>query len=153
LAASHVQIQPDSTGKDVDADSLTSSESGTPTVYRQNMIIADAVTYANKTKVSASGSLQVAGEVPTTGTMTNVAGAVTSTTILASNTSRKGATVFNDGSANLYLALSASTASLTAYTVKIGPGGLFELPWPVYTGQLTGIWDAAVGSARVTEMT
>ena len=32
MAASHVQVQPDSTGKDIDADAITSTESGAPTV-------------------------------------------------------------------------------------------------------------------------
>jgi hypothetical protein len=50
-ASSHVQVAPDSTGKDVDADSIVSTESGTPTVYRQNVIWADPTTYAAKAAV------------------------------------------------------------------------------------------------------
>jgi hypothetical protein len=154
VAASHVQVAPDSTGKDVDADALTSTESGTPTVYRQNMIISDPTTYANKAAVSSTGAVKFAGETPGTGTITSVAGATSSTTLLASNAARKQAIFYNDSTANLYLGLTASAVSTTAFTVKIGPNGsYFEVPWPVYTGQVTGIWDAATGNVRVTELT
>jgi hypothetical protein len=60
VAASHVQVQPDSTGKDVDADAVVSTESGTPTVYRQDMVVADPLIYANKTRVFAPGQQRVA---------------------------------------------------------------------------------------------
>lgn len=98
-------------------------------------------------------SVAAVAPAPATGTVTSVAAAVTSTVILAANAGRRQAVVFNDGSANLYLGLTASAVSLTAFSVKVAPGGYFEVPWPVYTGQLTGTWDAANGSARVTELT
>lgn len=98
-----------------------------------------------------------AGDAPATGTITSVNDAATSTTILAANASRKGATVFNDSTAVLYLALSDTTASATAYTVQIPAGGYYELPvcdGGVYTGKIVGIWASdASGAARVTELT
>lgn len=61
--------------------------------------------------------------------------------------------VYNESaSATLYLSFSATAASLTAYSVQVPPMGYVELPI-TYTGQLRGIWSAAVGNARVTEMT
>jgi hypothetical protein len=60
VPAAHVQIAPDSTGKDVDADSIVSTEGGTPTVYRQNMLVSDPLTYASKARVFAPGQLRVA---------------------------------------------------------------------------------------------
>lgn len=152
MAASHVQVSPDSTGKDVDADALTSTESGTPTVYRQVMVVADPVAYANKASVSAAGALKVAGEAPGTGTKTSVAAAVTSTTLLAANLLRKQAVFMNDSTANLFLDLAGGTASTASYSVKVPAGGYYEIPWPVYTGLVTGIWDAAAGSAQITEL-
>jgi hypothetical protein len=59
VPAAHVQIAPDSTGKDVDADSVVSTESGTPTVYRQDMVVADPVTYGSKARVFAPGQQRV----------------------------------------------------------------------------------------------
>lgn len=153
MAASHVQVQPDSTGKDVDADALTSTEGGTPTVYRQNVVIADPVTYANKANVNSTGALKMAGEVPATGTLTNVNASATSVTLLASNTSRKQAIFFNDSSANLYLGYTSSAVSVTSYSIRIPGGAYYEAPWPVYTGQINGIWDAVIGTVRITEMT
>ena len=92
---------------------------------------------------------------PAAGTITSVVSSATSVTVLASNALRKGATVFNDSTQILYLALSASTASASAYTVQIPASAYYELPvcdGGVYTGQLTGIWAAANGNARVTEL-
>lgn len=284
MAAGHIQVAPDSTGKNLDADSLTSSESGTPTVYRQGVILTDPLTYANKARVGNSGALAVRGGQPTgqtlnvtantpvtgsaldvseagvvtfvvknttagtaftgapvivfeqsddgtswaplavtsnttfatassplitagaanaeqvfdaplegvnwvrvrvttaqtangmtvitqpgglafspsvssiapppaTGGLSNVTAATSSGTLLAANVNRKGALVFNDSTANLFLGFTASAVSQTSYTVKIAAGALFEIPWPVYTGQVNGIWDVAAGAARITELT
>ncbi len=87
-----------------------------------------------------------------TGTKSNVVAAITSTTILASNANRKGAIIYNDSTAILYLDLSGGTASATSYSVQIPANGYFEVPGPaIYTGLVTGIWAAANGNARVTE--
>ena len=283
MAASHVQVQPDSTGKDVDADALTSTEAGTPTVYRQNMVISDPVTYANKAMVGVSGALSVKGgnpaiqtlavtaatpvtgtglsvseagnctfiikntvaataftgipvivfeqsddntswaplqvtsvtlvttsspliatgaanasqmfdaalegvnwtrvrvvtaqtangmtvvtqpgglafspsvsavaPPPSLGTLTNVSASATSVTLLSANANRKQAIFFNDSSANLYLGYTSSAVSTTSYSVRIPGNGYYEAPWPAYTGQITGIWDAVIGTVRITETT
>lgn len=87
-----------------------------------------------------------------TSAITSVAGAATSTQLLASNTSRKAGYFFNDSTAILYLAY-ATSASSTAYTVQIAANGFFEMPVPVYTGAIFGIWASAAGSARITEGT
>jgi hypothetical protein len=90
---------------------------------------------------------------PTTGTQTSVNDTASDTTILASNASRKGATVFNDSTAVLYLLLSNATSSSTAHTVQIQPGGYYELPFS-QGGVYQGIWASdAAGAARVTELT
>ncbi len=88
-----------------------------------------------------------------TGTLTSVAGTVSaSTQLLASNTSRKGMYVYNDSTAILYLGFSA-TVTTTSYTVQIPANGFFEMPVsPVYTGVIAGVWSAANGNARITEM-
>lgn len=90
----------------------------------------------------------------TTGTITSVSASATSVTLLAANTSRLGATIYNDSTVDLYLAL-AATASTTAFTIKINTNGYYELPREgvIYTGIITGIWASASGSARVTELT
>jgi hypothetical protein len=88
---------------------------------------------------------------PTIGVSTLVAAAVADTLVLAANDARQGATITNDGAASLYLALGFA-ASLTAWTVKMPPGSYYEVPFG-FRGQVRGYWDAATGTARVTEMT
>lgn len=97
------------------------------------------------------------GDAPSTGAITSVNDTNVDTAILAANTNRKGATIFNDSTALLYLALANVTASSTVYTVQIPAGGYYELPMcdgGVYTGVIKGIWASdASGAARVTELT
>lgn len=88
----------------------------------------------------------------TTGTITSVASNAGSVAILASNANRLGGSVFNESTQILYLSWSATAASITVYSAQVLPGGYTEIPFG-YTGQLTGIWASANGSARVTEMT
>lgn len=90
-----------------------------------------------------------------TSAVTSVAASVTSVTLLALNTAREQATIANESaSATLYAKLGA-TASLTSYTVAIPPGGYYEVPCSkgIWTGVIDGIWSAAVGNARITELT
>jgi hypothetical protein len=110
--------------------------------------------------VDSSGNLKVTGSfsatvnTPTssTGTITSVNAAASSTQLLASNSSRKAAYFFNDSGATLYLAL-AGSASTTAYTVQMPANSFFELPTsPVYTGAVFGIWSSATGAVRITEL-
>lgn len=87
----------------------------------------------------------------TSSTLTSVAGANTTTQLLASNTSRSGAYFYNDSTQIAYLAF-ASTASTTAYTIQIQPNQIYEMPViPVYTGIISCIWTSANGSMRITE--
>lgn len=86
-----------------------------------------------------------------TATLSNVASSASTGTILASNANRLGATITNDSTAYLYLKLGA-TASLTSYTAKLYPDDYYEIPFG-YTGIIDGIWSAANGNARVTELT
>lgn len=94
---------------------------------------------------------------PTAGATSTVAGSASSVTILASNTSRLGASVFNeqptDGTGEiLYLLLDAAVASTTNYTVQVPPNDYYEVPFN-YTGEIRGIWGSALGDARITELT
>jgi hypothetical protein len=108
------------------------------------------------TVLSGGGTSGSSGAVATaaTATNTNVASSATSVTILASNASRRGASVFNDSTQILYLDLAGDVASTTNYTVQLATNAFYELPPPaIYTGKITGIWAAANGNARVTELT
>lgn len=101
---------------------------------------------------SGSGTQRIINAGAATGTKSNVAGSASSVTILASNTSRKGAVIYNDSTALLYLDLSGGTASSSSYSVQMPANSYFELPGPtIYNGAITGIWTSAAGNARVTE--
>lgn len=95
----------------------------------------------------SSGPVQVASA-----SLSNVASSATAVTLLASNASRNHATIVNDSTSALYVKMGAA-ASTTSYTVKLLAGDTYETPQGVvYTGQITGIWAAANGAARVTEL-
>jgi hypothetical protein len=87
----------------------------------------------------------------TTGTVTSVAGAVTSTQLLAANSARKGAYVFNDSTALLYIKLGVG-ATTTSFSFELQPGFGWRLDDP-YQGEIDGVWASATGNARVTELT
>ncbi len=90
---------------------------------------------------------------PSSSSITSVSNAMSSTQLLASNANRIGASIFNDDTAaSLYIKM-GTAASTTSFTVKVGPGGFYELPQPCYTGAIYAIASAATGSARITELT
>ncbi len=85
-----------------------------------------------------------------TAALTQVASSTTSVTVLAANINRKEALIFNNSTANLFLAFTG-TAATTAFTVKLAAGASYVLPMPLYKGVISGIWDAVNGTAQVTE--
>ncbi len=95
----------------------------------------------------------------TSATATNTAPAVsqTSTQLLAANTSRRGATIYNDATVFTYLKLGAS-ASVTDFSIVLqakttNVGGYYEVPFG-YTGIISAILGAVgTGNWRVSELT
>lgn len=100
--------------------------------------------YLQNTSVAVS---QVAAS---SSAITSVAGATSSTQLLAANSARLSATFYNDSSANAYLALAAS-ASTTAFTKILMPGEYYTLPMR-WTGAVYAIWASATGDMRITEL-
>lgn len=84
--------------------------------------------------------------------VTAVASSVTVVTLAAANTDRRTLSIYNDGKNPLFVKL-GTAATLTDFTVMIDKQEYYELPSPIYTGEITGIWSAVDGSARVTEGT
>lgn len=83
--------------------------------------------------------------------VTQVASSNSSVALLAANSLRKMATFFNDSTQVLYLKV-GTTASSSSYTVKMAAASYYELPAPVFTGEIDGIWAAANGNVLVTEI-
>ncbi len=107
--------------------------------------------------LSRSGGSSSGVSAPTPATQaipTSVNASTSSVTLLAANAARKGATIWNSSTATLYVDLdtsSGATASATDYTVTLGPGDYYEVPYD-YTGIILGIWDVATGKALIREL-
>lgn len=105
---------------------------------------------------AASASLSVAPAFAATSTLTNVASSTTSVTLLAPNNNRKTVIILNDSTSDLYIAWSSSAASTTNCSIFLA-GKVGNTPASTsftgedYSGQVTGIWTVANGSARITE--
>lgn len=108
-------------------------------------------TNARTLRTETTGTLIVKEQKGPTSSVTSVASSASNVTILASNASRLGATIYNDSNQELYLKLGA-TASTTSFTVKMNKDDYYEIPFG-YTGVIHGIWTSANGFARITEIT
>jgi len=105
------------------------------------------------TDIGASNPLPVAEQKAATATLSNVGDSASSVTLLSSLATRLGAIIHNDSTSRLLIKY-GSTASATSYTYPLAAGAIWEMPEPIYTGIITGIWDAdAGGNARITELT
>lgn len=100
---------------------------------------------------SDQSPIPVTASLSSTAVITSVANSLTTGVLLASNSARRGFIIFNDSLAILFIAF-AATASTTAFSVKLQPGSEYE-PGIDYTGVISAISSAAVGSARITEFT
>lgn len=101
----------------------------------------------------ASGTvLPIKASRSSAATKANVSASASSVTILALNTNRLGASIYNDSSAILYLDTSGGTATSTSHTLAMAANSYFELPFNL-TGLITGIWANATGAARIVEYT
>lgn len=153
----------------VDASASTQPVSGTvtanqgtsPWVNNITQVGGSSIALGQTTMVSSipvviasnQSAISVTSGTSSTATSSSVASSATSVQLLASNTSRKNATFFNDSTSILYLKL-GTTASTSSYAVQIPSNGYYELPnGSVYTGEIDGIWSSANGNVRITELT
>jgi hypothetical protein len=98
-----------------------------------------------------SRSISLQPVTSATATSSAVNASTTSVSLLAANTSRKGATIWNASTAILYLDLDAASSN-SAYAVQIGAGDYYEVPFG-FTGEISGVWAAANGNAQIREFT
>ncbi len=94
-------------------------------------------------------SVNVQPATSSTAASSTITAATSSTSILAANAARKGATIWNNSTAILYLDLDAA-ASTTDYAARLQAGGYYEIPYG-FTGAVSGIWSAVNGNALVRE--
>lgn len=118
-----------------------------PTVGQKAMAASIPVTLASDQPIVPTKEVRTATPV-----LSNVTASTSTVTLLAANAARLGATLYNDGTKDLWVKFGAA-ASQTSFTVKMVKDAYYEVPYG-YTGTLTGVWDTGVsGAARVTELT
>lgn len=84
-------------------------------------------------------------------TQSEVTAGTVSQLLKASNSNRTGLQIHNNGTANLYINL-GTVAATDNYTDRpIEANAYWEMPFPIYTGNIYGIWDTANGYATITE--
>ncbi|MBW4480499.1 MAG: hypothetical protein KME54_27595 [Tolypothrix brevis GSE-NOS-MK-07-07A] len=94
-------------------------------------------------------SVTVASSTSGVAIASSVIASFSSVSLLAVNPSRKGATIFNNSTANLYVEL-GEIANIQDFTVRVASFGYYEIPF-TYTGEISGAWDAVNGAALVRE--
>ncbi len=99
---------------------------------------------------AALDTVTVVQDASSTAALTQVTPSTPAAVILVADTIRKEALIYNNSTANLYPAFTG-TASTSAFAVKLATNTADALPTPLYKGVISGIWDAANGSAQVTE--
>lgn len=108
-----------------------------------------AVDASGVVQTSAGGS--AAWNFAGVSTVTRVATSTASAQLLALTGGRKGALIYNDSTGKLYVKF-GTTASLTDFTFRLDPGGIYEMT-VVYTGRIDARLDAGTGNAQITELT
>lgn len=122
----------------------------TNTQLRASAVPVSGTFFQATQPVSIAATVAVKEVRATTPTTTSPAVTNSNTSILASNSNRLGATIYNEGAAICYMIL-GSTATTTSYTLQIQVGGYYEVPFG-YTGAIFGITSAGTAQLRVTEI-
>lgn len=116
----------------------------------QFRLLNDGVTLVPYVSILGTTPVPTSQAAPGAATVAQVASSITSVTLLAANTARRGFVLFNDSTAILSIKFGA-TASATSKTVNLGAGQTYEAGPNTYTGRVDGIWAAVNGNAYVTE--
>lgn len=113
----------------------------------QSATIVDPIIGARALRVNADGSIATRNASLSTGTNSSVTAATTSTAILAAS-ARRRAVLYNDSTSICRVAC-GFTASATAFTYLMDPGGTVVTD---FDGAINAIWATANGAMRVTAM-
>lgn len=121
-----------------------------PTTLNAATLAALEITELGANTLAALETIQVSGA--SASAQSSVPNAVATTTLLAPNAARRGATIYNDDAAATLRIKLGAAASAASFTYAIPPQGYYEVPFG-YTGVIDGIASAASGNARITELT
>lgn len=100
-----------------------------------------------------ASTLRVASSapVPSNHPRTSIAATGAAQILAAANAGRRTLKIYNDSPAILYLGIGTTNPTLTDFTAKIFPDDFYEALASEAGAEHRGIFDAAVGAARVTE--
>ena len=101
---------------------------------------------------SAGWSVFAIDSAPTSSVVTAVASTIGTVVLSVAQTKRVNLSIYNASTQVLYMKL-GSGAKSTDFTLMMVSSGFYELPRPVYNGQITGVWPSANGFAYVSENT
>lgn len=157
----NVAISNTALGAPADTANTVATTSGTHTAFLKGIvkILADVWDTSTHTlKVYVATKLDYVNDSITSfvpaysvETYTSVAATSSATTILAANASRKSASIFNNGTTDLYIKF-GSSVSTSSFKFKLAPADYFEMNYPAYTGIITGVWSGSpTGNSQITE--
>lgn len=131
-------------------------QGGAPwTIGGNSSVRANLSSTAADNPVAISGNSTVVFQKASTSARASITQSSTSVTMQSSNTSRLGWSCFNNPTqnSNLYLKFGAATASTSDFDVRLTPFAYYEMPQPITTELIVGVWDSTgVGFARVREV-
>jgi hypothetical protein len=121
-----------------------------PTGMAQPVVIVNP-TVAGGGAGNSSPGLPVTATASSVSATSRIPSAAVDTLILAANSARRGATIYNSDANALQLLLATGAASATNFTIQLATNTYYEVPFG-YSGAIRGIWTAAgAGAAQVTE--
>lgn len=155
MAESFIRVNQPGTGSKL--KTIQTVDGNGDTVEAQAFVATDAagavIAPATQATLAAVLAELLLAQRVATATLSNVAANAASVTLLAANVNRRGVVIVNDSAtATLFIKYGAA-ASAASFTFYLGAGQTWEMPLPLYTGILDGIWTAAIGAARITELT
>lgn len=153
LQATLLEIQIAAGTTNITLGDILAALSGTLTVDGTVALDAATLTALENITAAISGTVTVAEQKASTATLSNVNDSGSNQDLLAANANRLGVMIVNDSDQDLYLKY-GNAATATSYTAVLPAGSYWEMPKPIYTGDIDGIWAAdGTGAARITELT
>lgn len=95
--------------------------------------------------------LEITIEVAATSVVTRVNSSTSNIQLVAANANRKGLLFYNDSTATQLIKL-GTVATSTDFTVRLTPRMFWEVPSPIYVGQIDVISSSTNGAIQVTEL-
>ena len=115
-------------------------------LIRENSLLYEVV------KVSTVDGIPLSVATPTrTPTTTSVASSTSSATLVAANSNRRGLSINNQSTSNLYLSFSATATVANSFLVMSPSSFLLLDQQLITTNAITGLWSVANGTAQITE--